>query len=122
MRKLGCAMTLAALLGCSAPQSQHAAASERAKPYYSANSLSNGYQSEGRGVDAALRTIAGIYAGTVKVKRVPKGFVASGSYSQAKHPEAFIRACRDADTDKDKVVTRAEADSLARKVYSQHAR
>ena len=122
MKKLGCALSLAALLGCSAPQNKPSVAvSGRAKPY-SSNSLSQGYQPEGSSVDSALRIIAGIYSGTVKVRKVPGGFSANGSYSQAKHPEAFIRACRNADINNDKVVTRAEAGNLARKVYSQNAR
>ncbi len=72
--------------------------------------------------DGALRNLAGIYAGTVKVKKTKKGYLANGSYSEYKHPKAIQRVLVNVDTDADKIITPQEIRDLAIKLYKKNAR
>lgn len=63
--------------------------------------------------DGILRTIAGIYAGTVNVENTPTGCSVDGFYSQYEHPEAMERTLIKADVNNDGVITEQEAINLA---------
>jgi len=83
--------------------------------------LPNGYITL-KNIAARLRTLAGVYAGTVKVIQIKDGYVAQGSYSEFENPEALERVVKEADTNNDKIVTFQEANVLARKLYEQYAK
>jgi|TARA_B100001971_G_C17993435_1_gene433528 hypothetical protein len=72
--------------------------------------------------DRNLRTLAGIYAGTVEVKRTGNGYTANGSYSQFQHPDAMRRVLKEADTNGDKIITRQESRDLAMRLYEENAK
>ncbi len=81
----------------------------------------NGYRMS-EGTRVSLTTVAGIYAGTIRVKTDGQGsFSARGSYSQFKQPEAMVRALREADTDGNKIITDEEEIILSQRVMEQHA-
>jgi hypothetical protein len=82
-------------------------------------SILGGYKAH-RGDDGRIRTVAGIYAGTVVVERYGGGYRASGEYSEARYPKAMERTLREADTDGNKIVTREEVAELLRRVYPCH--
>mgnify|MGYP001602482547 FL=1 len=68
-----------------------------------------------------LRTIAGIYAGALKVETDGQGrFRTKGTYSPAGSPEAMARVLREADTDGNKTITSGEARILLRRVEEQY--
>jgi hypothetical protein len=77
-----------------------------------------------------LTVIAGIYAGTVKVKKTvtkAKGktcvnYKSEGEYSQFRHPEAMLKALADADTNKDKIITAQEIRELEAKVLDDYSK
>ena len=71
---------------------------------------------------ATLRIVAGVEAGTVNVVKTRQGCMATGSYSQALHPEAMTKACADSDVNGDKVVTWEEATSHVMEVYRDRCR
>ena len=71
---------------------------------------------------AGLTVLAGIYAGTVEVWCIEKRYVAYGSYSLFQHPEAMQRVLREADINKDKIITKEERYSLAIKLYLENAK
>ncbi|MBS3116088.1 hypothetical protein J4421_00675 [Candidatus Woesearchaeota archaeon] len=83
--------------------------------------LPAGYKTS-RFEDGILRTLAGIYAGTVGVKRTEEGYVAKGYYSQLQQPDAMRRVLREADTNDDKIITRQEARDLAVRLYEENAK
>lgn len=83
--------------------------------------LPNGYKTLIT-LDGKLRSLAGIYAGTVDVKKIKNGYAAQGSYSQAEHPEAMERVLSDVDVNGDKIVTRQEIKDLTDRVYRERAR
>ena len=83
--------------------------------------LPDGYKTS-RFEDANLRTLAGIYAGTVEVKRTENRYTANGSYSQIQHPDAMRRVLREADTNKDKIITRQESRDLAMRLFEEIAK
>ena len=75
-----------------------------------------------KNIDARLRILAGVYAGTVTVRKTKEGYIAEGSYSQFENPEALDRVIKEADTNNDKIITLQEANGLARKLYQQYAK
>lgn len=83
--------------------------------------LLNGYKAL-RADEGNIRTLAGIYAGTVNVKRTEDGYVAEGSYSQSQHPSAMEKALKEADTNGDKIVTPQEVRDLAAKLYEENSK
>ena len=68
-----------------------------------------------------LRNLAGIYAGTVKVRRTERGYFIDGSYSQMLHPEALHRVLEDADVNGDKIITGKETNNLKDKMFVKYA-
>lgn len=101
---------LLGLIGCAA--NQKTIKSQVSKPYATTSKF----------VDGTLRTMAGIYAGTVSVERIRNGYFAKGFYSQAMHPKAMDRVLFEADTNHDKIITRDEAINMARKLYKTHSK
>ncbi|MFB6246457.1 MAG: hypothetical protein ABEI74_02630 [Candidatus Pacearchaeota archaeon] len=67
----------------------------------------------------SLQTAAGIYAGTIDVKEENGKYLVSGTYSQAKHPEAMEKALRKADTNNTGVVTWKEANKFTRNLLEK---
>jgi len=68
----------------------------------------------------AAKTLAGLYAGTVKASITPDNrFSLKGYYSQALHPDALENVLRDADTNHDKIVTGKELEQLERQIYEK---
>ena len=87
--------------------------------------LPDGYKTS-RFEDATLRILAGIYAGTVEVRKTvrktEKGYTANGSYSQFQHPDAMRKVLREADTNGDKIITKQESRDLAMRLYEENAK
>ena len=79
----------------------------------------NGYTMADSTLDS-LRNLAGVYAGTMKIDRSITeqdgekylSYLIKGSYSQTEHPEALARVLKEADTNKDKIITKEEAGEL----------
>lgn len=123
-------MLLAALNGCAAKQSNVTNVSKEFATFEDARKKLgldtsqirsiNGYKIS-RFSDPRLRTIAGIYAGTVKVKKTDNGYMANGVYSQFENPEAMERACKEADINGDFVITNKELRDLELNVYEKYA-
>ena len=74
-------------------------------------------------IDMTLRTLAGVYSGTVQVCKeesnygIDKHFTV-GSYSQKEDPKSYERVLNESDLNKDKIITRKEAKTLRDRVYS----
>lgn len=83
--------------------------------------LPDGYKTS-RFESPDLRTLAGIYAGTVEVKRTENGYITTGSYSEFQHPDAMRRVLQEADTNKDKIITRQELRDLEMRLYKENAK
>jgi len=83
--------------------------------------LPNGYKTS-IFVKDLLTTLAGIYAGTIKVGKLPYGHVTHGSYSEFDNPDALIRVLREADTKPDGIITTEEANNLAKKIYEEYTK
>lgn len=77
--------------------------------------LPNGYVSH-RNTEHHLKYLAGIYAGTIKIKRTKTGYIFDGFYSQAAHPEALVKVLKDADTNNDLIITMSEIFALRNKI------
>ena len=69
-----------------------------------------------------LRILAGIYAGTVKVRKTKDGYFIRGNYTEAQNPNAMQRVLREADKNKDKIITRQEISDLANRIYPKYAK
>lgn len=69
-----------------------------------------------------LRLVAGVYAGTITVKKDEKGYSGSGVYNQFMYPEKFIKTFEKADKNRDKFITEDEAINLKRKVFEKYAK
>lgn len=82
--------------------------------------LPGGYKTT-RDTAATLRTLAGVYAGTVDLEKTEKGYSAKGIYNQIENPEALEKVLMKADTDGDYIITRDELKSLADIMYQKHA-
>lgn len=67
----------------------------------------------------SLRTAAGIYAGTIDVEKEEGKYLVSGTYSQAKHPEAMEKALEKADKNSTGVVTWEEANKFTRNLLEK---
>lgn len=83
--------------------------------------LLNGYKAL-RADEGNIRTLAGIYAGTVNVKRTEDGYVTEGSYSQSRHPGSMEKVLKEADTNEDKIVTPQEVRDLAAELYKENSK
>ncbi|MFC1691064.1 hypothetical protein ACFL0W_02675 [Nanoarchaeota archaeon] len=83
--------------------------------------LSEGYKTS-KSLDGDVRDLAGIYAGTVRVKKTETGYVTEGFYSELRHPDALLTVSNEADTNGDKIITRDEIRALTIKVYEENAR
>ena len=90
-------------------------------PHMISMNLPQGYKTS-KNLEGYLRLLAGIYAGTVQVKKTDKGYSAEGVYSEFKNPEAMERVLREADNYKDKIITRPEIKDLMVKLYEQYAK
>ena len=66
-----------------------------------------------------LQRLAGIYAGTVQAISTKNGYLFDGYYSQFKNPEAMQKVLKDADMNRDHVVTSREVQDLTRKVEAE---
>ncbi len=88
-----------------------------------------------RQLDVSLRAIAGVYAGTISVNRNEETSYdgkgkkttviktkAEGSYSEALYPEAMKRVLREADTNRDKIITEKETMDLQSQVFEKYAK
>jgi len=89
---------------------------------YKIKNLPNGYKSS-EGIEMEIREIAGIYSGGIKVKKKEKDnsikYVSHGVYSQLEDPESYERVLENADSNKDKIITREEIKDLKFKVYEE---
>ncbi len=83
--------------------------------------LPDGYKAS-RLEEGNLKTLAGIYAGTVNVKKIEDGYVAEGSYSLSQNPDAMEKALKEADTNKDKIVTGKEVRDLAARLCEKNSK
>ena len=94
---------------------------ELKSPRYLYYNLPDGYLSSKFEVPK-VRVLAGIYAGTVEVWKTEKGYSANGEYSQFQYPDEFIKVLREADINKDKIITKKELDVLTFKIYQENAK
>lgn len=78
--------------------------------------LRNGYYSTRYG-GMDLRTIAGIIAGTIKVRKTENGYKGEGTFSQYLQQDFLDKVCEIADTDDNKIVTDREARDALLKAY-----
>lgn len=82
--------------------------------------LPEGYKTS-RAISNHLRVLAGIYAGTVQIKEEEEGhYSMKGSYSQFRNPESMIKVLREADTNKDKIITFGEEVSLSDRILNNN--
>lgn len=91
----------------------------------------NGYKTSNH-TAGTLRGLAGLYAGTRKIRKTvskvksEKGnyiivqYTAQGRYTQATHPEALERVLKEADPNRDKIITDEEAEALKRKIWDEY--
>lgn len=78
--------------------------------------LPEGYKTH-KGISAQLRALAGVYAGTVQIRRENNQYLISGTYSQIRNPKALIRVLREADVNCDKIITREEERNQTRRMF-----
>jgi hypothetical protein len=75
--------------------------------------------------ETSMYLLAGIYAGTVKVKKTMDGDIAKyssrGSYAWIQNPEAMDNAAKDADVNNDRILTKDEIENLEIKVFREAA-
>ncbi len=80
--------------------------------------------------EGTLRTLAGIVAGTIKVRGgcdVQVGsqkceYAAEGFYSQVGNPEALKKVCREADADGNNLITAEESHNYAMQMYDKYVK
>ncbi len=70
-------------------------------------------------VEILLKTLAGIYAGTIELKKTKQGYCAKGFYSEYTHPGALLKVLKEADTNKDRIITSQEVRNLERKILKE---
>ena len=84
--------------------------------------LPNGYKSS-ISTEMGLRLLAGIVSGTIEVKLIQEGnirkYIAEGTYSQARNPEALEVVMEAADTNEDKIITREEEKALKMYIFEK---
>lgn len=84
--------------------------------------LPNGYKSS-KATEMGLILLAGIVNGTVDVKLTQEGnvkkYIAEGTYSQARNPEALELIMEAADTNEDKIITREEEKALKMYIFEK---
>ena len=74
-----------------------------------------------RGTEAMIRSIAGVYAGTIDVSISSKGkYIASGSFDIIRDKNHLSRALYDADVNRDKVITGKEILDLTKIVFEEY--
>jgi len=72
-----------------------------------------------KALDSRLKTLAGIYAGTIELKKTKQGYCAKGFYSEYTHPGALLKVLKEADTNKDRIITSQEVRNLERKILKE---
>ena len=88
-----------------------------------------------RGLEEHLMTLAGVYAGTAKVRvrrttisndegeEISKViYTVEGFYDKETHPEAMRRVLRESDTDRNRIITEDEFKILGRKIFERYAK
>ena len=63
-----------------------------------------------------LNILAGIYTGTIKAIPTEGGYLFDGFYSEIRNPDSMRRVLKDADKNRDKIITSEEVSSLVKKV------
>ncbi len=88
-------------------------------------SLPNGYKTS-RNIEWTIKVLAGVYNGGVEVIKEEDGntieYLATGTYSQFQDPKSYEKVLKNADVNKDKIITRQEARDLEKKVYEEYAK
>ena len=69
-----------------------------------------------------LTILAGIYAGTMEIRKTSDGYISMGTYSRSSHPEALKYVLGKADVNGDKVVTPKEISDMEAKVFKEYAK
>ena len=66
-----------------------------------------------------VKILAGIAEGTIKVKRIPRGYEIDGFYSR--NLECLRKILKEVDLNKDKIITKREVSNLEAKLYREKA-
>jgi uncharacterized protein (UPF0254 family) len=87
--------------------------------------LPNGYKTS-NSIEMTIRELAGIYNGGITVYKEEDEntitHISSGIYSQAEDPKSYEKVLKNADINKDRIITRKEARNLQEKVYEKYAK
>lgn len=116
----GCGQSSPTRWGRSYDSSSRQSSPSRYGGVYDTSRSAKRYFSVAQFADPTMRTIAGLYAGTVTAETTTgdgtRKVTMEGYFSQIREPEVWEQACAQADTDGDGNVTREEAKRLHRKI------